>query len=132
MLKKKMFVGLLAVAFAIPVAAQQIVDVHSHIIVPEYMEMLKRHNLELVDYVRELAERKGTTPARIALGWLLAQKPWIVPIPGTKRVERIEENIGGADVVFSPEELAEIRRKLDSITIVGARYPEDQERLTGK
>ena len=100
--------------------------------IPRFQDENLRHNLELVDYVRELAERKGTTPARIALGWLLAQKPWIVPIPGTKRVERIEENIGGADVVFSPEELAEIRRKLDSITIVGARYPEDQERLTGK
>lgn len=100
--------------------------------IPRFQDENLRHNLELVDYVRELAERKGTTPARIALGWLLAQKPWIVPIPGTKRMERIEENIGGADVVFSPEELAEIRRKLDSITIVGARYPEDQERLTGK
>lgn len=100
--------------------------------IPRFQDENLRHNLELVDYVRELAERKGTTPARIALGWLLAQKSWIVPIPGTKRVERIEENIGGADVVFSPEELAEIRRKLDSITIVGARYPEDQERLTGK
>ena len=100
--------------------------------IPRFQDENLRHNLELVDYVRELAERKGTTPARIALGWLLAQKSWIVPIPGTKRVERIEENIGGADVVFSPEELAEIRLKLDSITIVGARYPEDQERLTGK
>ena len=72
-----------------------------------------------------------TTPARIALGWLLAQKPWIVPIPGTKRIERIEENIGGADIQFTPEELADIRRHLDNIEIVGGRYPEDQEKMTG-
>ena len=81
-----------------------------------------QHNVALVEYVEELARRKETTPARIAIGWLLAQKPWIVPIPGTKRIERIRENIGGAD----------IRRHLDSIEIIGARYPEDQEALTGK
>ena len=84
------------------------------------------------EYVKELARRKETTPARIAIGWLLAQKPWIVPIPGTKRIERIKENIGGADIRFTTEELADIRRHLDSIEIIGARYPEDQEALTGK
>lgn len=88
-------------------------------------------NLALADYVAELAAQKGTTPAHIALGWLLAQKPWIVPIPGTKKVERLRENIGGADVAFSPEELAEIHRVLETIPITGARYPEEQERLTG-
>ena len=65
------------------------------------------------------------------VNWLLAQKPWIVPIPGTKRIERIEENIGGADIQFTPEELADIRRHLDSIEIIGGRYPEDQEKMTG-
>ena len=74
---------------------------------------------------------KTTTPARIALGWLLAQRTWIVPIPGTKRIERIEENIGGADIQFTPEELADIRRHLDNIEIIGGRYPEDQEKMTG-
>ena len=86
---------------------------------------------ELVEYVEELAKRKETTSARIALGWLLAQKPWIVPIPGTKRIERIEENIGGANIQFTLEELANIRRHLDSIEIIGGRYPEDQEKMTG-
>ena len=90
-----------------------------------------RHNMELVEYVEALAKQKETTPARIAIGWLLAQKPWIVPIPGTKRIGRIEENIGGADINFSDEELAGIRRHLDSIEILGARYPEDQEKMTG-
>lgn len=89
------------------------------------------HNMELVDYVKELAEKKGTTPARIAIAWLLAQKPWIVPIPGTKRIERIRENIGGADIELSAEELADIRRHLDGIEIEGGRYPEDQEKMTG-
>ena len=88
-------------------------------------------NMELVEYVEALAKRKETTPARIALGWLLAQKPWIVPIPGTKRIERMEENIGGADIQFTSEELEDIRRHLDSIEIVGGRYPEDQEKMTG-
>ena len=65
------------------------------------------------------------------VNWLLAQKPWIVPIPGTKRIERIEENIGGADIQFTSEELADIRCHLDNIEIVGERYPEDQEKMTG-
>ena len=67
-----------------------------------------------------------------AIGWLLAQKPWIIPIPGTKRIERIKENIGGADIHFTAEELADIRRHLDSIEIIGARYSADQEALTNK
>ena len=87
--------------------------------------------MALVEYVEELAKKKETTPARIAIGWLLAQKPWIVPIPGTKRIERIQENIGGADIEFTSEELADIRRHLDSIEILGGRYPEDQEKMTG-
>ena len=91
----------------------------------------KPEAMELVEYVEALAKKKETTPARIALGWLLAQKPWIVPIPGTKRIKRIEENIGGADIQFTPEELADIRRHLDSIEIIGGRYPEDQEKMTG-
>lgn len=76
----------------------------------------------LVEYVKALTESKHTTPARIALAWLLAQKPRIVPIPGTKHIERIAENIGAAD----------IRAHLDSIDIAGGRYPADQEALTEK
>lgn len=100
--------------------------------IPRFQPENLQHNVALVEYVKELARRKETTPARIAIGWLLAQQPWIVPIPGTKRIERIKENIGGADIRFTAEELADIRRHLDSIEIIGARYPEDQEALTGK
>lgn len=99
--------------------------------IPRFQGENLKHNMELVEYVEELAKKKETTPARIAIGWLLAQKSWIVPIPGTKRIERIEENIGGAEIQFTPEELTDIRKHLDSIEIVGARYPEDQEKMTG-
>ena len=99
--------------------------------IPRFQGENLKHNMELVEYVEELAKQKETTPARIALGWLLAQKSWIVPIPETKRIERIEENIGGADIQFTPEDLADIRRHLDNIEIIGGRYPEDQEKMTG-
>ena len=66
--------------------------------IPRFQPENLQHNVALVEYVEELARQKETTPARIAIGWLLAQKPWIVPIPGTKRIERIKENIGGADL----------------------------------
>ena len=99
--------------------------------IPRFQGDNLKHNMELVDYVKALAKQKGTTPARIAIGWLLAQKPWIVPIPGTKRIERIEENMGGADICFTTEELADIRHHLDSLEILGGRYPEDQEKMTG-
>lgn len=100
-------------------------------VIPRFQGENLKHNMELVNYVEMLAGRKGTTPARIAIGWLLAQKPWIVPIPGTKRIERIEENIGGADIHFTPEELADIRLHLNDIEILGGRYPEEQEKMTG-
>lgn len=99
--------------------------------IPRFSPDNLAHNMKLVDYVEQIAAQKHTTPARIAIGWLLAQRPWIVPIPGTKRIERIEENIGGADIEFTAGELADIRRHLDAITITGARYPEDQEKMTG-
>lgn len=99
--------------------------------IPRFSPDNLAHNAMLADYVKELAAAKGTTPARIALGWLLAQRPWIVPIPGTKRIERIAENMGGAEVEFTQEELDAIRRKLDGFQIIGARYPEEQEKLTG-
>ena len=100
--------------------------------IPRFQPENLQHNVALVEYVEDLARQKETTPARIAIGWLLAQKPWIVPIPGTKHIERIKENIGGADIHFTAEELAGIRRHLDGIKIIGARYPEDQEMLTNK
>lgn len=100
-------------------------------VIPRFQGDNLKHNMELVEYVEELAKRKETTPARIAIGWLLAQKPWIIPIPGSKRIERIKENIGGADISFTAEELADIRSHLDKIEILGGRYPEDQEKMTG-
>lgn len=89
-------------------------------------------NIALADYVTEIAANKDTTSARVALAWLLAQKPWIVPIPGTKKLERLKENIGAVDVTFTAEELKDIRKKLESIKIIGERYPEEQEKLTEK
>ena len=100
--------------------------------IPRFSEENLKHNLELTDYVKAVAERKGTTPAAVALAWLLNQKPWIVPIPGTKRIERVRENISSVNVEFSEEELEEIRNVLNSIEIEGDRYPEEQERLTGR
>jgi aryl-alcohol dehydrogenase-like predicted oxidoreductase len=89
-------------------------------------------NIVLADYVAAIAAYKDTTPAKVALAWLLAQKPWIVPIPGTKKLERLKENIGAVDVTFTAEELKDIREKLESIEIIGERYPEEQEKLTRK
>lgn len=100
--------------------------------IPRFNPENLAHNMELVSYVEDLAEAKNATPAQIALGWLLVQKPWIVPIPGTKKISRVQENIGGTDVEFTPEELMKIREKLNSIDIIGARYPEEQEKLTGR
>lgn len=100
--------------------------------IPRFNPENLQHNMQLVEYVENLAKTKNVTPAQIALGWLLAQKPWIVPIPGTKKVKRIQENIGGTLVQFTSEELMQIREKLNAIEIVGARYPEEQEKLTGR
>lgn len=99
--------------------------------IPRFQGDNLKHNMELVEYVEELAKRKETSPARVAIAWLLAQKPWIVPIPGSKRIERIKENIGGAGIHFTDEELIDIRHRLDNIEILGGRYPEDQEKMTG-
>jgi aryl-alcohol dehydrogenase-like predicted oxidoreductase len=85
----------------------------------------------LVDLLRKIAERKAATPAQIALAWLLAQKPWIVPIPGTTKLNRLEENIGAAAVELTPDDLREIDSAASKITIEGARYPEELERRTG-
>lgn len=91
-----------------------------------------QNNIKLAEYVAGIAEKKGVTSAQVALGWVLAQKPWIVPIPGTKKISRLQENIGGVDVSFTETELKDIREVLNSIDIMGARYPESQERLTNK
>ncbi|HEX3307913.1 MAG TPA: aldo/keto reductase, partial [Streptosporangiaceae bacterium] len=86
----------------------------------------------LVDLLRRVATRIGATPAQVALAWLLARQPWIVPIPGTRRLDRLEENIGAADVELTPGDLAEIEDVAATIEVQGARYPEHLERLTGR
>jgi aryl-alcohol dehydrogenase-like predicted oxidoreductase len=85
----------------------------------------------LVDLLRTIAERKKATPAQIALAWLLAQKPWIVPIPGTTKISRLEENIGAATLELTSGDLREIEGVASKITIQGARYPEALEKRTG-
>ncbi len=100
-------------------------------IVPRFMPEARKANQALVDLLRRIAERKKATSAQIALAWLLAQKPWIVPIPGTKKLERLEENIGAVEVELTAEDLREIDSSASKITIQGARYPEALEKRTG-
>lgn len=89
-------------------------------------------NQGLADLVKNIALEKNVAPAQVALAWVLAQKPWIVPIPGTKKLHRLEENIGADNVEFTTSELAYINEELSKIHIVGQRYPEEQERLIEK
>ncbi len=98
---------------------------------PRYTSEARAANQALVDLVTATGVRKGATPAQIALAWLLAQKPWIAPIPGTTKLHRLEENIGAASVSLSPEDLAEIERASADIQIVGTRYTEAMESMTG-
>ena len=100
--------------------------------IPRFNEENLQTNIKLVDYVENLAKEKNITPAQVALGWLLAQKPWIVPIPGSKKISRIEENIGSMDVVFTEDVLKKIREDINHIQLVGARYPKEQEILVGR
>ena len=95
---------------------------------PEAMEK----NQALVDLLKQIADRKMATPAQIALAWLLAQKPWIVPIPGTTKLHRLEENLAAADVELSADDLAEIQRAAADIAIEGERYPEQWLKTTGR
>src|SRR5437762_7283294 len=101
-------------------------------IVPRFTPEARRANQALVDLLRTIGERKKATPAQIALAWLLAQKPWIVPIPGTTKLHRLEENIGAAAIELTSDDLREIDRATAQITVHGARYPEQLEQLTGR
>ena len=100
--------------------------------IPRFSAENRAANRAMVDLLAAVAERKGATPAQIALAWLLAQKPWIVPIPGTTKLSRLEENIGAADVELTAEELAEIEAAAAQITVQGARYPENLQQMTGR
>jgi aryl-alcohol dehydrogenase-like predicted oxidoreductase len=100
--------------------------------VPRFTPEARKANQALVDLLGKIADRKKATPAQIALAWLLAQKPWIVPIPGTTKLHRLDENIGAATVELTLGDLREIDSAASKITVQGARYPEQLERLTGR
>lgn len=99
--------------------------------IPRFTPEARKANQALVDLLGKIGERKRATPAQIALAWLLAQKPWIVPIPGTTKLARLEENIGAVAVELAAEDLQEIEHASAAIAIHGARYPENLERMTG-
>jgi aryl-alcohol dehydrogenase-like predicted oxidoreductase len=101
-------------------------------IVPRFTPEARKANQALVDLLTNVAERKKATPAQIALAWLLAQKPWIVPIPGTTKLHRLEENLGAASVELTPDDLRDINSASSKIKLEGARYPERLEQLTGR
>ncbi len=99
---------------------------------PRFTPEALKANQALVNLLGSIAQRKNATPAQIALAWLLAQKPWIVPIPGTTKLHRLEENLGAASVELTPDDLREIESAAAKITVQGARYPEKLERMTGR
>ncbi len=99
---------------------------------PRFTAEARRTNQALVDLLGKIAKRKKATPAQIALAWLLAQKPWIVPIPGTTKLKRLEENIGATEIELTQEDLREIENAASEIEVEGARYPERLEQMTGR
>jgi aryl-alcohol dehydrogenase-like predicted oxidoreductase len=101
-------------------------------VVPRFTPENRKANLAFVEWLKRFAEKKGATPAQIALAWLLAQKPWIVPIPGTTKRHRLEENLGAAAIRLTPDELGEIDRAVADITVHGARYPEHLQKQVGR
>jgi len=105
------------------------VDIRSRL--PRYTPEALKANRVVIDLLARIGAQKGATPAQIALAWLLAQKPWIVPIPGSRKLERLDENIGALTVTLSPDDLQDIQRAIATITVQGDRYPEQLERMTG-
>jgi aryl-alcohol dehydrogenase-like predicted oxidoreductase len=101
-------------------------------IVPRFTPEARKTNRALIDLLGKIAERKKATPAQIALAWLLAQKPWIVPIPGTTKLHRLDENIGAAAVELTADDLQEIESAFSKITIQGERYPEELKKQWGR
>ena len=100
--------------------------------IPRFAPEVRSENLMLVNEITKIGQKKGATPAQMALAWLLAQKPWIVPIPGTRRLERLEENIGALDIELSADDLEEIAGVLSQITVKGDRYPPSVSEMTGR
>jgi len=99
---------------------------------PRFTQEARKANQTLIDLLKSIGEKKHATPAQIALAWLLAQKPWIVPIPGTTKLNRLEENIGAAEIELTADDLREIDNAAAKITVQGERYPESMERMTGR
>jgi len=99
---------------------------------PRYTPEARKANRVVIDLLARIGEQKGGTPAQIALAWLLAQKPWIVPIPGSRKLERLEENIGALAVELKPDDLREIKSAISKITVQGDRYPENLKQMTGR
>jgi aryl-alcohol dehydrogenase-like predicted oxidoreductase len=100
--------------------------------IPRFAPEARNANQALVNVIRSIGERKNATPAQIALAWLLAQKPWIVPIPGTTRLHRLEENIRAVSIELSSADLSDIESAASKITVQGARYPDHLEQMTGR
>jgi aryl-alcohol dehydrogenase-like predicted oxidoreductase len=100
--------------------------------IPRFEPEARQANQALVDLLRAIADRKEATPAQIALAWLLARKPWIVPIPGTRKLDRLEENLGAVSVVLTADDLGEIEQAASGIKVQGARYPEELMKLSGR
>ena len=105
------------------------VDIRSRL--PRYTPEARKANRVVIDLLASIGEQKGATPAQVALAWLLAQKPWIVPIPGSRKLERLDENIGALAVELTPDNLREIKSAIATITVQGERYPEQLQRMTG-
>jgi len=101
-------------------------------IVPRFTTEARKANQSMVDLLGSIAKQKNATPAQVALAWLLAQKPWIVPIPGTTKRTRLEENLGSLEIVLTSDDLRDIDRAASNITVQGARYPEHLQRLVGR
>jgi aryl-alcohol dehydrogenase-like predicted oxidoreductase len=98
---------------------------------PRFTPEALKSNQALIELLGSIAKRKNATPAQIALAWLLAQEPWMVPIPGTTKLNRLEENIGAVSVQLIPEDLRDMDAAASKITVEGARYPERLEKMTG-
>jgi aryl-alcohol dehydrogenase-like predicted oxidoreductase len=98
---------------------------------PQFTPEARKANRVVIELLDHIAEQKQATPAQIALAWLLAQKPWIVPIPGSRKLERLDENLGAVEIDLTPDDLREIKNAISQITVQGNRYTEDQERMTG-
>jgi aryl-alcohol dehydrogenase-like predicted oxidoreductase len=101
-------------------------------VVPRFTEQNRKANLAFVEWLKTFAERKKATPAQIALAWLLAQQPWIVPIPGTTKWPRLEENLGAATIQLTADDLREIDLAASQIEVHGARYPEHLQKMVGR